>query len=61
MDVMSHFLPSSSQPFSNEKSLFLELIFFFFKAVIYGMSCSILLNCRENVLDNLHFDVMYMD
>jgi len=41
LDVMSHFLPSSSQPFSKGLSLFLELVYFFFKAVIYGMSCSL--------------------
>jgi p-aminobenzoyl-glutamate transporter AbgT len=56
-DIMSHFLPSSSQPFSNGLSLFLELIFFF-KGVIYGMSCSILLNCKETILNNLSFDVI---
>lgn len=33
----------------------------FLKAVIYGMSCSILLNCRENRLNNLGLDVMYID
>lgn len=40
-------------------SLFLELIFF--KAVIYGMSCSILLNCKENILNYLSFDVIYIN
>lgn len=49
---MSHFLSSSSQPVSNGVVSFFRAEMFF-KAVIYGLSWSILLNRGESALGTL--------